>query len=265
MKRTSLTIAGWLMVFAAVFACSSCSKKEDASKNTLQKEELRLSPEQEKQKEKVEEGIKQSQTMVIAKVNGAVLTMFDLVREMNVVAPKYMGKGQAGTPEITAKVKKEALNNLIFKELAVQEAIKEGVKVKPGAVEDVINKVRTQAGSEEAYKKYLEDRNLTEDALKKTVERSHLLEMITAKEIFDKIKVDDRVLRDTYEKDKTSFMKKDNPSQRMSFEEAKGLIERKIKSERGQKRLVQWNNELREKAKIEIMLDDAEQALKKDG
>ena len=256
MKKTNLIMAGVLMAFAMVFTCSSCSKKEEASKSALQKEELKLTPEQATQKEKIKEGIKQSQTIVIAKVNGADLTMFDLVREMNTAASKIIPHGQTGTPELTAKVKKEALNNLIFKELAVQEAIKEGMRVKSEAVEDVINKVKAQAGSEEAYKKYLKERNVTEDALKKTVERSHLLEMITAKEIFDKIKVADKVLRNTYEKDKASFMTKDNPPRQMSFEEAKGFIENKIKSERGQKRIAEWNNKLRKKAKVEVMLDD---------
>ena len=88
--------------------------------------------------------------------------------------------------------------------------------------------------------------------------------MITAREIFEKIKVDDKVLRNTYEKDKASFMTKDNPSRQMSFEEAKGFIEGKIKSERGQKRIAQWNNELRKKAKIEVMLDEVEKTLQAD-
>jgi len=256
MKRTSLTMAGVLMTLVMVFICSSCSKKEDASKSMTQKEELKLTPEQAKKSEKIKKGIKESQNIVIATVNGADLTMYDLVREMNAIAPKYIRKGQTGTPEITTKVKKEALNNLIFKELAVQAAINEGMKVKPEAVEDVINKVRAQAGSEQAYKKYLEERNLSEDALKKTIERSHILEMITAREIFDKIKVDDKTLRNTYEKEKALFMTKDNPPRQMSFEEAKGFIESKIKAERGAKRIEEWNNELRESAKIKVMLDE---------
>jgi len=250
------------MALAMVFTCSSCTKKEDASKSVTQKEELKLTPEQANQKEKIKKGIKESKHIVIATVNGTELTMFDLLREMNAVAPKIIPHGQTGTPELTAKVKKEALNNLIFKELAVQEAIQEGMRVKPEAVEDVINKIKAQAGSEEAYKKYLEERNVNEDALKRTVERSRLLEMITAKEIFDKIKVDDKVLRNTYEKDKASFMTRDNPSRQMSFEEAKGFIENKIKSERGQKRIAEWNNILRGKAKIEVMLDEVEKKMK---
>jgi len=262
MKKTGLIMAGTLMALAMVFTYSSCKKKEDASKSLTQKEELKLTPEQAIQKEKIKKGIKESQNIVIATVNGAEVTMYDLVREMNAVAPRIIPLGRTATPELTAAVKKEALNTLIFKELAVQEAIKEGMKVKPEAVEDVINKVRAQAGSEEAYKKYLEERNLNEDALKKTVERSHLLEMITAKEIFDKIRVDDKTLRNTYEKETASFMTKDNPPRQMSFEQAKGLIEGKIKSERGEKMIEEWDNQLRKKAKIEVMLNEVEQKLK---
>jgi hypothetical protein len=259
MKKTNFIMAGALMALAMVFTSTSCSKKEDASKNLTLKEEQKLTPEQAIQQEKIKKGIKESQNIVIATVNGAALTMFDLVREMNAIAPKYVAAGQPTTPEITAKVKKEALNNLIFKELAVQEAIKEGMKVKPEAVEDVINKVRAQAGSEEAYKKYLEERNLSEEALKKTIERSHILEMITAREVFDKIEVDEKTLRHAYEKEKASFMTKENPPRQMSFEEAKGFIERRIKAEEGAKRIGEWNNKLREKSQIKVMLDEVEQ------
>jgi hypothetical protein len=259
MKDNKSIIAGALMALTMLFPILSCNKKEAAPKNVAVEEELKLTSDQEKKAEEIRKGIKASKNIVIAAVNGTALTMFDLVREMNAIAPKHIRKGQSGTPEIMAEVKKEALDNLIFKELAVQEAIKEGIKVKPEAIEDVINRVKARTGSEEAYKKYLEERNLNEDALKKTVARSHLLEMITAKEIFDKIKVDDKVLRDTYEKEKALFMTKDHPSRQMSFAEAKGFIEGKIKSERGQKRIAQWNNELREKAKIEVMLDEVKQ------
>jgi len=256
MKRTSSIMTGALMALAMVFTSTTCSQKEDVPKNVTHKGEQKLTPEQADQKEKIKKGIKESKSIVVSRVNGADITMYELVKEMNAIAPKYVAAGQPATPEITAKVKKEALEKLIFRELAVQEAVKEGFKVKSETIENVISKVKAQAGSEEAYKKYLEERNLNEDALKKTIEKSHLLEMITAREIYDKIKVDDKVLRDAYEKDKASFMTKDNPPRQMSFEEAKGFIEGKIKSEKGQKRIAQWNNELRKKAKVEVMLDD---------
>ena len=262
MKKNIFIIIGTLIAVVMLFPILSCNKKEDVSKSTAVKEEQKMTPEQERKAEKIKQGIRESQNIVIATVNGAALTMFDLVREMNAIAPKYIRKGQTETPEITANVKREALNNLIFKELAVQEAIKEGMKVNPEAIADVIDKVRAQAGSEEAYKKYLEERNLSEEALKKTIERSHILEMITAREVFDKIKVDEKTLRHAYEKEKASFMTKENPPRQMSFEEAKGFIERRIKAEKGAKRIGEWNNKLREKAQINVMLDEVEEKLK---
>lgn len=264
MKKTKLIMAGLTIAFAMVFTCSSCTKKEEAPKGPAIKESPKMTPEQLKRAEEIKKGVEASKAVVAARVNGRDITMFSLVREMNTVAQKIIPTGQSGTPELTAKVKKEALNNLIFRELALQEAMRQGMKVKSETIEDVISKVKAQAGSEEGYKKYLQDRNLDENGLRKTIERSHLLEMITAREIFDKIKVDDKVLRNTYEKDKASFMTKDNPSRQMSFEEAKGFIEGRIKSEIGEKRLAQWNSELRKKAKIEVMPDEVEQKLKED-
>ena len=261
MKKNKFIIAGLLIAAAMVFTCFSCTTKEDASKIAAVKEEPKMTPEQAKNAEEIKKGTEASKEIVAARVNSSDITMYDLVKEMNAIAPKYAAAGQPTTPEITAKVKKKALDKLIFRELAIQEARKKGMKVKPEAVEDVINKVKAQAGSEEAYKKYLEGRNLSEDALRKSVERGHLLEMITAREIFDKIKVDDKVLRNTYEKEKALFMTKDNPPLQMSFEEAKGFIEGKIKAQIGEKRTEEWNNKLRKKAKIEVIPDEVEQKL----
>jgi hypothetical protein len=79
--------------------------------------------------------------------------------------------------------------------------------------------------------------------------------MITAREIYGKIKVDDKALSDAYEKEKASFMTRDNPPRQLSFEEVKDFLVRKIKAEKGEKLIAKWNNELRKKAKIEIMPD----------
>lgn len=261
MKGKSLIIAVALMAFAVVFTCSSCTKKEDASKSPTKKEEIEVTPEQAKKIEEIKKGIKESKNVVAARVNGADITMFDLVKEMNSVAPRLVPQGEPATPETTAKVKKVALNNLIFRELAIQEAIKQGMKIKPEVIDDIMTKVKAQAGSEAAYKKYLEDRNLNEDALKKTIERSHLYESITAREIFDKIQVDDKTLRDTYEKEKASFMTKDNPPKQLSFDEVKNFLKRKIKAERGAKMIEEWDNVLRKKAKVEIIPDEAEKKM----
>jgi hypothetical protein len=255
MKKVPVRMAGVLITIALAFPCASCTKKGDEVTSTTKKEARTMTPEQSKQREEIRKGIEESKNMVVARVNGVDITMHALVKEMNANAPKIVPQGQPATPEMTEKVKRKSLNDLIFKELAVQEALQQGMSVKPEVVEEVITKVKAQAGSEEAYRKYLEERGLNEDTLRRSIEKSHLLEMITAREIYGKIKVDDKALSDAYEKEKASFMTRDNPPRQLSFEEVKDFLVRKIKAEKGEKLIAKWNNELRKKAKIEIMPD----------
>lgn len=253
MKKISIILAEALMALALVVTCSSCTKKEDVLRSAPKKEKQTMTQEQSKRLEEVRRGVEESKKLVVARVNGSDITMYSLVKEMNVIVPNIVPAGKPTTPEITKMVKKKALDNLIFRELAVQEARRQGMRVEPEAVGDVIGKVKAQAGSEEAYKKYLEERNMNEDALRKIIESSHLFEMITAREIFDKIKVDDKTLRDRYEKDRASLMTKDSSPRHLSFEEARDFLASKIKSERSEKKMAEWDNKLREKAKIEVM------------
>ena len=147
---------------------------------------------------------------IVARVNGAEINMFILTRAMNKVAPKYLKEGEAATPEITRSIKSEALDRLIFEELAVQEAVKQGINPAPEAIDKVVGQVKENLGSEQAYREYLDKNNLTEDTLKKLIERSQRYELITAREVYGKVKVDEKLLQDEYEKDKAKYILPEN-------------------------------------------------------
>ncbi len=152
----------------------------------------------------------EAKEVVVARVNGVDVSMYGLIRAMNAIAPKYIKKGEQPDPGVTEKIRKEALDRLIFEELAVQQAIKEGINPKPEAIENVVKQVKKNLVTEEAYKDYLDKRDLTEDALKKLIERSQRYEMITAKEIYRKVKVDERLVRAEYEKEKKRYILPEN-------------------------------------------------------
>jgi len=147
---------------------------------------------------------------IVARVNGAEINMFMLVRAMNMVASKYIKEGEEASPETTLKIRKEALDKLIFEELAVQEAIRQGINPAPEAIDEVLAQVRKNVGTEEAYREYLDNANLTEDSLKKLIERSQRYELITAREVYGKVKVDEKLLQAEYEKEKGRFVLPDN-------------------------------------------------------
>lgn len=141
-----------------------------------------------------------ARALVIAKVNGDNITMYDLVRMMNRIAPKYVKPNEPIAAELTDKIKKEALDSLIFQELAAQEAVKQEIKIDPQRVEQVISRVKDGLGSDEAYQQYLDKFGFTEETFKQQIERGHRIETITKREIYGKVQVDPKKIEAEYEK-----------------------------------------------------------------
>lgn len=242
----------FVLLLVSIFLIASmvsCKKKENAQKV----QEPVLTPEQKKIVEEIKKGVEESKRTVVAKVNGQPITMFQVVREMNSIAPKYLKEGEAPTPEITEKIKKEALNTLINKELAIQEAKRHKITIRKETIDNVIDKLIEMLGSRKAFEQDLKEKNLTEYELRKNIERSHLYELITKKEIYDKIVVNDEDLKRYYEKNKKLYVLPSKPPKQMGFEEAKERIIRDYKADEGRRLMAEWFEKLRRDAKIEII------------
>lgn len=250
-KKINITMFLLLSIFLIAFMVS-CKKKEDAKKV----QEPPLSPEQKKVVEEMKKGVEESKKIVIAKVNGQPITMFQVVREMNSIAPKYLKEGEPSTAEITEKVKKEALDTLINKELAVQEAKRQKITIRKETIDNIIDKLIEMLGSKKAFEQDLKEKNLTEYELRKNIERSHLYELISKKEVYDKIVVDEEDLKRYYEKNKKHYVLPSKPPKQMGFEEAKERIIRDYKAEEGRRLMAEWFEKLRSNAKIEIIDED---------
>lgn len=188
--------------------------KESPKDEKKDEESVRAAEAQKAEETKKAEGerkaAEEAKKIIVARVNGADINMLMLTRAMNRVAPKYVKEGEAVTPETTTKIKREALDRLIFEELAVQEAVKQGINPAPETIEKVVAQVKQNMRSEQGYRDYLDKAGLTEDDLKKIIERSQRYELITAREVYGKVKVDEKLLHDEYEKEKGKFVLPDN-------------------------------------------------------
>jgi len=98
---------------------------------------------------------------------------------------------------------------------------------------------------------------ITEEELKKQLEKNILIEMITEKEIFNKVNIDPGEVKKTYAREKKSFK---GPSGQMSFEEARPAIEEKLMPAAVKKREDEWVEELKKAARIEIISDQSANA-----
>jgi len=195
--------------------------------NTEKKDAAPSQAEHESMVSQYRKGVEESKKIVIARVNGADITMNDLINKMNQIAPSRIPRGHERTPELDQMVKKEALDVLIFRELAIQEAVRQGMKVPPEQIDETLKKIRAKAGSEEAFNKSLSMTGETEESLRKVIERDQLFDMIVKQEIFRKA---------TEDPDPHSV----------------------------ENRKLEWEAELKKNAKIEIMLEEVEKKIKEE-
>ncbi len=136
---------------------------------------------------------------VVARVNGAEINMYDLVGMMNRVLRAYYPNVTELTDEITQEVKMRALDRLIFEELAVTEAVRQGINPDEKDVQEVIDNIKKAYETEEGFQKYLDDRGLTEEQLRERIIRSRRLEGITGREVYQKVKTEPEPVQKLYD------------------------------------------------------------------
>lgn len=172
-----------VVIMVTALAGFSCSRNA-AEKKAKAKEP----PEHKQMLNEYMKGVEESKSVVVARVNGIDITKRDLIGRMNQIAQRYVGGGQELTPDMDQKIKKDALDVLVFRELAVQEAVRQGMKVRPEIIDQAIANLIAKMGSEEEFRKNLKMTGNTEASLRRQIEKDHLFNMVADREIFQKAK-----------------------------------------------------------------------------
>ncbi len=238
--KNKFTAISVMLLVASMFA--ACKRTEPTS--------AAISPEGHQQ-EMLAKSFDESKKAIVARVNGQPVTMFSLLREMNEIAPAYRSTDGQISPQAHEQIRQNALNNVIFIELAAREARKRGMKASPEMLDREIEKIRKGTGSSEAYQAYLAKNGLTETELRNIIEQDALFEMIADQEIDNRITISDAALRARYQKDKPEL--KDSAHRTMTFEAARPLLEQKLKEETAERKMREWQKELKKNARVEIV------------
>jgi len=251
MKNFYSAVLAVLFIIAVSLSGTSCKKEQKAAVPPTPPPTPEQQAKVEEMKKETRQSTEQAKTIIVAQVNGVDITMLDLINEMNTIAQREEARGRKEKNDKTMEQdKNEALDNLIFKELAIQEAIKQGIKVSPERVDNIIKLMKEQGGSKEAFQKYLDEHQITEADLRKRIERSQLFEMITGEEVYQKVKLDDKDIRAYYDKHKSEL--KDNSGKRLTYEESANFIRRKLISEKGAVLKKEWAKKMRNNASVVV-------------
>jgi peptidyl-prolyl cis-trans isomerase C len=141
---------------------------------------------------------------VAAKVNGVPITALDLNRsfQAHVQVPYSAVQEDPRAKEVLRQI----LDNLIDRELLLQQAKSLKMAVPPQQVDAQMQQLVQRFPSQEAFEQALTAQNFTVDALKKDVEGQLLRQQLVKKEILDKVNVKDRDIQNFYDKNKNKYV-----------------------------------------------------------
>ena len=141
----------------------------------------------------------------VARVNGAVLTDRDLLREMFTIFP--YAKQHNGFPKAQeAQIRQGALEMIIFEELVYQEANRRKLAVPAEKLTRATGEFRKQFGSPDEYQQYLKsEMNGSEQKLRQQIKRSMLIEQVLKSDVEDRAAVTAAEVQAYYAKNPAKF------------------------------------------------------------
>lgn len=142
----------------------------------------------------------------VARVNGAVLTDFDLMNEMLTIFP-YARQHNGGVPKaMEADIRKGAMQMIEFEELVYQEAVRRKMTVPPARMQKAELDFRKQFNSPDEYQQFLKQVcQGSRQVLRAKIRRSLLIEDLLKGEIEAKSVVSVAEARAYYTKNPARF------------------------------------------------------------
>jgi len=187
----------YLVVFALLLAAvagSNAQVSSHAPTGAAKQDQNQLSPFQVSDK-------------AVARVNGAVLTDRDLLREMLEIFP--YARQHNGFPKAQeASIRQGALQMIIFEELVYQEALRRRYTVSAQQLNGAEADFKGQFHGAEEYNNYLKlEMGGSEQAIREKIKRSLLIEKVLKAEVEDKAVVTVADARAFYDKNPKQFQR----------------------------------------------------------
>ena len=140
-----------------------------------------------------------------ATVNGTVITVKEIDRELDLLAQRMAQQGRQISEEQLEGARGQVLENLINMELLVQESRKNGIAVDDATVENQFNEYRQRFGTPERFETALKMMDLTESGLKSKIRSNLAVRELISREVEPGVSVSEEEVRMFYEQNLASF------------------------------------------------------------
>jgi hypothetical protein len=143
---------------------------------------------------------------IVATINGAEITLGSLMNAMmELFVQGGYGQNQL-SPELAARIRYQALDELATEELAYQRGVSLGLSASPEAIEKNILTTINAYGSEENLQKILAKKKKTIDDLRNDIKRAIVIKHAIIKEVSSKVIVTPEEIEELYVVSKDQFV-----------------------------------------------------------
>lgn len=141
---------------------------------------------------------------VVAVVNGTKLTMEELEGQVDRLIPRMTF--HKNVPEEKRKnFYKQALDEIINRELLYQDALAVGMKPDKDKVNAQSEKIRQRFKSEEEYKAALKKEGIKEETIRFQIEKEQLVQQLNEKKVVEASRISEEQLKNYYDKNTAQF------------------------------------------------------------
>jgi len=120
----------------------------------------------------------------VARVNGAVLTDRDLLREMNTIFPYARQHGGVFPSGLEPQIRQGAMEMMVFEELVYQDAVRRKMAITPARLQQALQEFRKQFKTPDDYQHFMQlEVNNSQEVLKTKVRRALLIEQLMNQEV----------------------------------------------------------------------------------
>jgi peptidyl-prolyl cis-trans isomerase C len=143
----------------------------------------------------------------VATVNGTAISRQNFDKEIDSFRQRLLMQGQQVGDDQLQEFQKDVLENLINRELLVQQARKTGVKVEESAINGQMDGLKQRFPNDEAFQGALKQMGISETELRGNIEQQLSVQQLIEKEISSKITISDTDAKAFYDSHIEEFKK----------------------------------------------------------
>ena len=141
----------------------------------------------------------------VAVVNDVEITARELEQKIQLMRSRYANMGMPIQGEQLARLRESILNNLIEKQLLIEESKAQGINVDESEIQKQLDELKGQFESQEAFEKKIASSGYSEDELKTEMRENLLIRNLIEQKIESGISVSDKQARKYYQENQEEY------------------------------------------------------------